>query len=96
MPLHADSNDYVRGINKGAEMVRPKWQPIETAPKMTAILLWAHRYCVGHFNTRNDKWWIYTDGTGTMEEIIINSHNKPTHWMPLPEPPQQGQEQSNG
>ena len=63
------------------------WQPIETAPKMTAILLWASGYYVGHFNETNGRWWTYTDGRGTTSEILLNSNNKPTRWMPLPEPP---------
>jgi hypothetical protein len=63
------------------------WQPIETAPKMRAILLYASGYVVGHFNTTNMKWWVETDGTGTAGERNLNSFNGPTHWMPLPEPP---------
>jgi hypothetical protein len=64
-----------------------QWQPIETAPKMTAVLLYAAGYHIGHFNETNGKWWTQTDGTGTSGELILNSWGKPTHWMPLPAPP---------
>ena len=63
------------------------WQPIKTAPKMTAVLLYSSGYHIGHFNETNNKWWTYTDGTGTAGECILNSWGKPTHWMPLPAPP---------
>ncbi len=65
-----------------------EWQPIDTCPKMTAVLLWASGYHVGHFNETNGKWWTYTDGRGTTSEVLLNANNKPTHWMPLPTPPQ--------
>lgn len=64
-----------------------KWQPIETAPKDTAILIYASAYYVAHFNTTNDKWWTYSDGTKTAGERLLNSWSGPTHWMPLPDAP---------
>lgn len=66
------------------------WQPIETAPEMETVLLYAPGLVhVGHFNTTNNKWWTYTNGEGTISEVNLNSWAKPTHWMPLPEPPSQ-------
>ena len=64
-----------------------EWQPIETAPKMTAIMLYAAGYYIGHFNTTNNRWWLQDDGTVTATERLLNSWSPPTHWMPLPEPP---------
>lgn len=64
-----------------------EWQPIETAPPMTAVLLYACGPVIGHFNTTNDKWWTETDGTKTTAERNLNSFNKPTHWMSLPDAP---------
>ncbi len=58
-----------------------EWQPIETAPKDTALLLYTGwSYAIGHFNTLPDiSAWV--DGF---------QHRKlehPTHWMPLPKAP---------
>lgn len=72
-------------------MIDREWQPIETAPKMTAILLYASGYQIGHFNETNGKWWTQTDGTKTAGERNLNSWNPPTHWMPLPPAPSSGE-----
>ena len=59
----------------GTEMT---WQPIETAPKDGRfILAWSDYDCtfIGIFN---GTWW-------------IDDHDnicRPTHWMPLPAPPE--------
>jgi uncharacterized protein DUF551 len=59
-----------------------KWQPIETAPKVgnggPQIMLYsrAQGYCVGTW--RGGWGWVSIPGT---------YGKKPTHWMPLPEPP---------
>jgi hypothetical protein len=80
-----------------------KWQPIETAPKDgTDIILGAPvqeyqgrrvepRSTIGHWDTGagflcdidddGDPSWMSWDGGFTTE-------NPPTHWMPLPEPPE--------
>lgn len=66
------------------------WQPIETAPKDNAILL----YCPGTYQARkifmakwhqpgnasNPGFWAPYDG---IKARLAN----PTHWMPLPEAP---------
>jgi hypothetical protein len=69
-----------------------EWQPIETAPKDgLAVLLWPYQpWAVlrGHameevvlgYRTMDDKWY-NPEQRETFE---------PTHWMPLPEPPQEG------
>lgn len=63
----------------------PGWQPIDTAPKdMASRLYLLGRYCVQGF----------TDAAGElMVQSEISPHwrkmrGKPTHWMPLPSPPE--------
>jgi hypothetical protein len=60
-----------------------EWQPIETAPKDgTAILCWdGHNRVIcrrdnGHFNVIHDS------------EDYHWSEYSPTHWQPLPAPPE--------
>lgn len=64
------------------------WQPIETAPKMRTILLFAvtdtetgnWKMATGFWHTGWNEWeW---DG-----RILKGYDTKPTHWSPLPPPP---------
>jgi hypothetical protein len=69
------------------------WQPIETAPKdATAVLLWPDiPVCIYRGNAPAeivlgyylpvDREWYNPERQHTFD---------PTHWMPLPEPPQEG------
>lgn len=66
-----------------------KWRAIETAPTDVSILIWGKHGNVMQASWENDGWGGYWrcgrqfakgyDDTGSMT---------PTHWMPLPEPPQ--------
>lgn len=62
------------------------WQPIETAPKdHTRILLFVPPYGVscGHFDC------VWQDGRHRwIMHSVLNKSAEPTHWMPLPAPPQ--------
>jgi hypothetical protein len=76
-----------------------EWQPIETAPKDKIVLL-AHEYggkrlvtqCAYSFE--KGFWWPISEYAAICENLapsgavmtfmVIN----PTHWMPLPPPPQ--------
>jgi hypothetical protein len=59
------------------------WQPIETAPKDQAVVLWVPRryphVVIGEHWAHSDEltwgWWTQS------------SRVEPTHWMPLPLPP---------
>jgi hypothetical protein len=74
------------------------WQPIETAPKDgTAVLLYSDGDCsVARFDGRN--WQVQGDGQNAVRYMSdfgteYLTHDWPTHWQPLPEPPA---EQSSG
>lgn len=73
------------------------WQPIETAPKDSKTVLLATKDRYGNKHIVTAHWahgggedqprfgpaWFYWCGEGFAE-----LRRKPTHWMPLPEPPQ--------
>lgn len=64
--------------------MKDKWQPIETAPEDTLLLVWQEwgprlRYI------RHGELW-------DENEFLDDSEREVSHWMPLPEPP----EDSNG
>lgn len=73
------------------EDLKMEWQPIETAPKDgTTILFWDDLmdYQIG-------SWSEYEDPDGEPREgwndgifPIIGDSGQPSHWMPLPQPPQ--------
>lgn len=64
----------------------PKWQPISTAPKdMTFVLLYGYAngtetQAVGAWNSDLRKWVLDRAPKLWMPD--------PTHWQPLPEPPE--------
>lgn len=68
-----------------------KWMPIETAPRdSTARLVWVPEnkciYCVSWKRDEEYPWsgrWVIFGGG--WRDVI----QRPTHWMPLPEPPQE-------
>ena len=75
-----------------AEVERFAWQPIETAPKDTLVLLYGEPCgeIFGRFReptivvgaNRYDYWAV--DATDYYQVTV-----EPTHWMPLPNPPSQ-------
>ena len=60
------------------------WLPIETAPKDgTDVLVYSlGRVVSAYFSKSQDEW---------LEVIHNYSFYAPTHWMPLPEPPKEGE-----
>ncbi len=77
------------------------WMPIESAPKDgTRILLWPHMLAA-HWEFGDEAWLIMhvhlnedrtiSDGPGAelFYCLYANAHGvEPTHWQPLPPPPQ--------
>jgi len=78
-----------------------EWQPIETAPKdgtdiivgFDCASVWIIHiawYRDGSPNTGCDGpedigWWSYV--TNSVGQDMLTGHRTPTHWMPLPAPP---------
>jgi hypothetical protein len=67
------------------------WQPIETAPKGSRLmLLWGNdqvlfgKFSVSPMGGKVHKWYC----AGMNRRIGNATSVEPTHWMPLPEPPQ--------
>lgn len=68
------------------------WQPIETAPKDTWLLVCdieRIEFAVwrSHKLTERDGYPVYSDDVSGMGGYECECDISPTHWMPLPEPP---------
>ena len=67
--------------------VRPKWQPIETAPKDgSTILVWFVPHGALSVFWEDDIWCISNQ---KCDPLPVRGYRtgEDTHWMPLPEPP---------
>jgi hypothetical protein len=65
-----------------------QWQPIETAPKDgTRVLVFEATY--GMAVAAWDSYWQWVErGADYATEVWGNGTIEPTHWMPLPQPPE--------
>lgn len=75
------------------------WQPIETAPKNVYVLVYAHgdQYVALLVDDASDPWFEEGDAESDFNGLWTVTDNKhgpyalrggrPTHWMPLPQPP---------
>ena len=66
------------------ELKKHQWQPIETAPKDGGyiILAWPSESMIA-------KWLDNATWQGwSVPSLILKPAGNPTHWMPLPEPPE--------
>ena len=75
-----------------------KWQPIETAPKegREMFVVRAFRVSNGFTGWREyttDPWCVWRKDDGTFARWP--HHFAPTHWMPLPEPPETSEERGD-
>ena len=59
------------------------WKPIEIAPKDTEVLVYAPFDGVRSSTFKYGCWQRLT-----MAMLDDKDRNEPTHWMPLPEPPE--------
>jgi hypothetical protein len=68
------------------------WRPIESAPKMRVVLLWAatDRDAAGKITNWKMATGAYHTGYGAWEwegRVLQPYDVRPTHWMPLPDLP---------
>lgn len=72
-----------------AKLDAMKWQPIETAPKDGAEILVCVIYDVD--GEQHSARWVdaFYGGRWIWFPKIISAPFEPTHWMPLPEPPEE-------
>lgn len=65
-----------------------KWQPIDTAPKDTRLLIWSdYGHGIAQFSTAHAQW--IGQGLDTADTQRLNSVNPPTLWAPLLPKPEQ-------
>ncbi len=73
-----------------------EWQPIETAPKDGTRILLYFPVLPKHYDQQskisvglsvNRGWWVTALGAGG----LYDGETRPTHWTPLPEPPENNQ-----
>lgn len=99
--LLADKYDTKDVANAAIKIARPiieqqcaeRWQPIETAPKDVCVLIYSKEYSINSAwhseavdeNGRDLGYKFFIGQTwGDCRAAII----EPTHWMPLPKPPE--------
>lgn len=82
-----DPDDFARFARAAAcdawKAAQPEWQPIETAPDDTPVLTyWIEpEGSVAEVMSKIDGKWY-------SPMVLINQNAKPTHWQPLPAPPE--------
>jgi hypothetical protein len=71
------------------EAARPKWLPIETAPKDGTLLLVVNdsRIAMAHRITSDLVWYQFVSGVPMLFHPVLAF--EPTHWQPLPAAPSQ-------
>ena len=66
------------------------WQPIETAPKLYAeVFLWDGTTLGVGYRTDGAAWRLIYSSGGWQFDHEKYTTMVPTHWMPLPEPPEE-------
>lgn len=82
----ATEQAFKNGYEKGYEAGKPKWIPVsERLPNLheTVIVCDVREQYVGAWMYYGNDDWLHDDKLFDTEEI--------THWMPLPEPPKEGE-----
>lgn len=69
-----------------------EWQPIETAPDRVDLLVY-HEFALPDGSIDRQIWVDFmVDQEWAIYPSLIHICGLPTHWMPLPTPPQEGTE----
>lgn len=76
------SEDVVKIWNTRADLI-PQWQPIDTAPTNSIDVL----VCLN--NGMGEILIARTPGDGQWWDRSLTKISTPTHWMPLPNPPEE-------
>ena len=96
-------DDLAKAYEKGYEDGKPRWIPVsETLPKVgeNVLVISYGRVCFAKLIlTKGDNGYptfVLQDGLNNkpvLETTTHNEHteNRITHWMPLPEPPKEGE-----
>ena len=77
----------IAALEANGLVVVPGWQSIESAPRETPVLLFCpensvdEKIVMGEQYGQHDIWRVHIDGQGII----------PTHWMPLPAAPNEGE-----
>lgn len=75
------------GVKSSVEYIRAdlvdQWQPIETAPTTTPVLVWDEYWLMRIGYLKLDGYWVTDSPCFEDIETILN----PTHWKKLPKPP---------
>jgi hypothetical protein len=70
----------------------PQWQPIATAPKDGRVILVAKTGSKvplpAYWNAAESNFYRHWDGSRLDQEYALSGPWSPTHWMPLPPPPE--------
>lgn len=75
---------------EAAERDARRWRPIETAPKDCGLLMWNGDFLtVGLWNSVLAQFVDCCETHGSVDFI-----DQPTHWMPLPDPPDAAMQQT--
>jgi hypothetical protein len=87
MPVNGTFKEYINFCNKFKNKNSNNWEDIETAPKDgSLILLYGGFFSAGKPSVRIGRWTGVRQPTWR-DEALGNYPREPTHWMPLPLPP---------
>ncbi len=85
--LRRDLHRYENAHAVLTAMAQQRWLPIESAPKDgTNVLLLNRKGNIAAGLWQQESWWLRG---GSYPNAFFNDHHGPTHWQPLPPPPEE-------